>query len=98
MFDMLRKAMMAGVGMAVMTKERVEEMAREMASASEMSSEKGEEFVAEAMRQAEKARNDFEARVAKVVQSNLDRTGVATKADIEAVMNRLARLESKLNQ
>lgn len=88
--------MMTGVGMAVMTKDRVEEMAREMVKAGEVTTEKGEEFVAEAVRQAEKARADFEERVATVVEKNLDRVGVATKDDVEALMARIAQLEAKL--
>ena len=96
MFDAFRKAMMAGVGLAVMTKDRVEEMAREFAKTGEMSSEKGEQFVQEAMQQAEKARAEFENRVAAIVNDNLAKTAVATRSDIEKLLARIDALEQKL--
>lgn len=96
MFDMMKRAFMTGIGLAVMTSERVEEMAREMAKAGQLSADKGAEFVKEAVNQAAKTRTEFEQRVASIVQENLSRSGVATRADIDRLIYRIEELERKL--
>lgn len=96
MFDMMKRAFLTGVGLAVMTSERVEEMAREMAKAGQLSADKGAEFVKEAVNQAAKTRTEFEQRVASIVQENLNRSGVATRADIDRLLYRIEELERRM--
>lgn len=96
MFELMKKALMTGVGLAVMTKDRVEELARDMAKAGQLSSEKGAEFVKEAVDRAEKTRAEFEQRIANLVQDNLRRSGVATQADVNKLLTRIDELERRL--
>lgn len=96
MLDLLKKTLLAGVGLAAMTKDKVEAMAREVAQSADLSSDKGQEFVAEVMQRAEKAREDLESTIQKVVNENLRKTDLPSRDDISRLSDRLAALESRL--
>lgn len=96
MFDVMKRALLTGVGMAVMTTERVEEWAREMAKTSNLSAEKGAEFIRDAVQTAEKTRDEFERRVGAVVQERLAKAGLATNTDVERLLARIEELERKV--
>lgn len=96
MFDLIRKTMMMGVGLAAMTRDKVEQMARDVAETAKLSGEKGEEFVDEVMKRAEKAREDFEVAVQRVVNEQLRKTDLPTHDDIAALCVRIEKLEQTL--
>jgi len=96
MFDLIKKTMFTGLGLAVMTKERAEEMAREIAEAAKLSTDKGQEFVDEVVGKSEKMRQELEETVQRVVNDNLKRTDLVTRDDIAQLRARLEELERKL--
>src|SRR5262245_55080726 len=98
MFDAIKQTMLIGIGLAAMTKDKVEQMAREMAENAKASAEKGQEFVKEVTTRAEKARADMDATVRRIVDDTLKRTNVATRDQIAGLETRLARLEELLAQ
>ncbi len=96
MLDLIKKTLLAGIGLAAMTKDKVEAMARDVAKSADLSSEKGQEFVDEVMHRAEKAREDLEATIQKIVNDNLRKTDLPSRDDISRLSDRLAALESRL--
>lgn len=55
MFDLIKKTLLTGVGLAVMTKDKVEEMGKEFASQAKLSELEGKEFVDHLLKQSETA-------------------------------------------
>ncbi len=96
MFDLVKKAMLTGVGLAVMSKEKVEEMARDMAESAKLSSEKGQEFVDEVVGRSEKVRQDLEEMVQSAVKEALRKADLPSREDISALEQRLEKIEGKL--
>ena len=96
MFDLIKKTMLMGVGLAVMSKEKAEAMAREVADTAKLSSEKGQEFVDEVVGKSEKMRQDLEETVQRVVNENLKRTNLPTRDDIAQLRARIDELERNL--
>ncbi len=96
MFDLIKKTMLTGVGLAVMSKEKAEAMAREVADAAKLSSEKGQEFVNEVVGKSEKMRQELEETVQRVVNENLKRTNLPTRDDIAQLRARIDELERNL--
>jgi polyhydroxyalkanoate synthesis regulator phasin len=93
MIDLLKKTLLAGVGLTLLTKDKVEELAREMAKSAQLSREKGEEFVEEAVARAEKGRADLEATVQRLVREALAKADVPTREDYARLAARVERLE-----
>ncbi len=98
MFDLLKKTMLAGIGMTLMTKDKVEEVARDIASSANLSAEKGQQFVDEAVARAERGRADFEQEVRRITEDTLSKSGAATHEQVTALEARIAELERKLEE
>ncbi len=96
MTDLLKKTLLMGVGLAALTKDKVEELAREVAHSANLTSDKGQEFVDTVVDRAEKARADLEARVQRLVQDSLKRAKVPTHDDLAALQARVEQLEQRL--
>ena len=95
MFDIIKKAMLSGVGMAAMTKDKVEELAKELTEKGKMSEKEGRELFDELLKKSEQARKDLETKVEDVVHKVLGKIDVATKKEIDMLEKRIKRLEKK---
>jgi len=96
MIELIKKTFFTGLGLAALTKEKVEEIAREIAKAAEMSSEKGQQFVDEAVKRAEQTRQEFESAIQRVVVQTLARSNLATRQDFDRLVARIEQLEQAL--
>jgi polyhydroxyalkanoate synthesis regulator phasin len=95
MFDIMKKAMLTGVGLAAMTRDKIEEMAKELTEKGEMTEKEGKELVDELVKKSEKAKKDLETKMEDVVEKVLGKMNLATKEDISQIEKRLKRLEKK---
>ena len=93
MFDLIKKTLLTGVGLAVMSKERAEAMARDIAEAAKLSTEKGQEFVDEVVGRSEKMRKELEETVQRIVNESLKRTELPTRDDLAQLRARIDKLE-----
>jgi polyhydroxyalkanoate synthesis regulator phasin len=93
MFDLMKKAMLAGVGLAAMTRDKVEEVVQELTEKGEMTEKEGKELVDELVKKSEKAKKDLEEKIEGMVEKVLGKMNLATKDDIEKIEKRLKHLE-----
>ncbi|MFQ5805068.1 MAG: phasin family protein [Phycisphaerae bacterium] len=93
MFDLIKKTLLTGVGLAVISREKAEAMAREVADAAKLSSEKGQEFVDEVVGKSEKMRKELEETVQRAVHESLKRADLPTRDDIAQLRARIEELE-----
>jgi polyhydroxyalkanoate synthesis regulator phasin len=96
MFDVIKKTLLTGVGLAVMSKEHAEAMAREIAETAKLSAEKGQEFVSEVVGRSEKVRAELEETVQRIVNEQLKRTDLVTRDDLAQLRARIEELERTL--
>jgi polyhydroxyalkanoate synthesis regulator phasin len=95
MFELIKKTMLAGVGLAAVTKDKVEELARELTEKGEMSEKEGKELMDQLLKKSEQARKDLETKVEDTVRKVLGKMAVATKEDIDSLSERIKKLEQK---
>ena len=93
MLNLVKKVMLTGVGLAVMTKEKAEELGKELVKKGEITEKEGKEFVEELLKKSEDARKDFEKKVEENVKKVLARTDVVTREDFDKLAERVAVLE-----
>jgi polyhydroxyalkanoate synthesis regulator phasin len=96
MFDLIKKTLLTGVGLAVMTKEKVEELGRELASQAKLSEHEGKEFVDHLLRQSETSRKDFEGRLNTAVQKAVSGLNLASKDEVARLSAKVDELTAKL--
>ncbi len=93
MLSLIRKAMLTGVGLAVMTKDRIEELGRDMIKKGEISEKEGKEFIDEMLKKSEEAGKHFEERVEEIVHKIMAKSNVAARKDLDELAGRVELLE-----
>ncbi|MEA3358729.1 MAG: polyhydroxyalkanoate synthesis regulator [Thermodesulfobacteriota bacterium] len=95
MINLIKKTILTGAGLAAMTKDKVEELAKELTEKGEMSEKEGKELIDELLKKSEQARKDLEIKVESIVEKVLGKMNLAGKEDISKLEKRLDRLEKK---
>ena len=95
MLELIKKTMLTGVGMAVMTKDKVEELARELAKEGNIPEKEGKELVDELLKKSEQAKKDLETNMEGIVQKVLGKLNLITKEDLTRLEERIKHLEQK---
>ena len=96
MLELIKKTLLTGVGLAVLTKEKVEELGKELASQAKLSEIEGKEFVDHLLKQSEDARKDFEARINGAVQKAVSSLNLASKDEVARLSAKVEELSTKL--
>ena len=96
MIDLMKKTLLAGVGLTLMTKDKVEEIAREIAKSADLSADKGQEFVDEAVARAKKGREDLEAMLRRMIKELTRKGDLPTRDDLAQLAARVEKLEQSL--
>lgn len=98
MMESIKKALFAGIGIAAMSKEKIEEWAKNFAQEAKMAEEEGRKFVDEVLKHAEEAKQNVENQVLTFTKNALEKMGFTTRKEYEELKQRLEELEKKLNK
>jgi polyhydroxyalkanoate synthesis regulator phasin len=93
MFELVKKSLFLGFGLATMTKEKLEELGREVARQAQLSESKAREFQVELTNKAEQSRQALAAEIDRRIDQAYARMGVARSKDATDLAARLAALE-----
>lgn len=94
MFDLLKKTILTGIGIASMTKDKIEELGKKISKESKLTEEEGKRMVNDLLKQSEKAREDLENQVQKLVKIALDKLDIPTREDLNRLEKRIKKLEN----
>lgn len=98
MIDLIKKALYTGVGMAVLTKEKAEELVKELSQQAKLSEQEGKELFDGLLKQSEQARTDFQAKVDDAVLSIVKRLNLASKEEVDSLRTKVDELSAKVGQ
>jgi len=98
MLDILKKTMLTGVGLALMTKDKAEELAKELVKKGELSEKEGKEFIDDILKKSKQAGKDMEAKVDDLVKKALKKVNVATREDIAGLEKEIKRLKKETHK
>ena len=93
MFELVKKSLFLGLGLAMLTKEKLEDLGREVARKANLSQSKAREFELELTNKAEQARQALGAEIDRRVDQAFAKVGVARSKDATDLAARLAALE-----
>jgi poly(hydroxyalkanoate) granule-associated protein len=94
MLDSIHKMFLAGVGLAAMTKDKIDEHIKELVEKGKLTEKEGREMADDMLKKSKQAKEDLEKQVEKLVQQALDTLNVASKEDIEKLIARIEKLEA----
>jgi polyhydroxyalkanoate synthesis regulator phasin len=95
MFELIKKTLLAGVGLAYMTKEKAEEAAKKIAAEAKIAEGEGKKFVDELIKKSEEAKAGIEKIVNNTVETALTKLDLPTKAQMKKLEDRIKELEGK---
>lgn len=98
MFDILRKALLAGVGVTYLTKDKIEEIGKKIAQDAKISEEEARKFVDELVKKSMEAKVSLEKTVSEKIQTTIHAMNLPTSKDVDELKNRIAELESQLKK
>ncbi len=98
MLDLLKKSMAFSVGLAVKTKEEIEDLAKEFMNQGKMSEQEGSKFMDDMLRRYEDSKKSLENKVEKIVRDILKKSDIASLKELEALKQEVQELKEKLTQ
>ena len=92
--DSIHKMFLAGVGLAAMTKDKIDEHIKELVEKGKLTEKEGREIAEDMLKKSKQAKEDLEKQVEKLVQQTLQTLQIASKEDVEKLEARIEKLEA----
>ena len=98
MIDVLKKVLLTGVGVAALSKEKIEELARDLAEKGKMTEQEGKALVDQLLTSSDEARQELQKQVEEKVALALDKMDLAKKSEVEALKQEIEVLKKAVEQ
>jgi poly(hydroxyalkanoate) granule-associated protein len=98
LLEAARKVLLAGIGAVALAQDEVEDFVNRLIERGEIAEKDGRKLLREVMDRRKKDAEKAEDEVGKRVEEILDRMSVPSKADIEALGDKIATLSKKVDE
>ena len=93
MLDIVRKTLLLGIGLAAMTRDKIEEVAKKVAEEDKLSEEEGRKLAEDLLKQSDEARKNLKDQVEKFVDNTLEKLNSPSRKDLQQLEERIEKLE-----
>ena len=91
--DLIKKTLLAGVGLALKTWDEVEDFTKEMVEKGKMGEKEGNKFLKEWQNRYDDTQKRLEARVEKTVKEIMKKANVVTSDELKSVKKEIRELK-----
>ena len=98
LFDAARKVVLASIGAVALAQEEIEDFINKLVERGEIAEKDGKKLMHEVMDKRKKDAEKAEDEVSKRVETILDQMNVPTKADIDALGDKISALSTKVDE
>ena len=95
MFDLIKKALFTGIGMAALTKEKIEEIAADFIQKGNLSENEGRKLVDELMKKSEESQEEIKKQLDALVLATVEKMQLARVSQIDELSQALQILKEK---
>ena len=95
--DTIRKAVLLGIGLICLTKEKAEEMVDDLIKRGEVASSERFKTINTLLNEADKQEKELERKIGATVGKIIGDMGLPTRKDMENIAETLKRIEAKLS-
>lgn len=85
-----------GLGTVIMTKEKAEEVVKELVKKGEVGKEEGKGMVAELIKKGKKSKKELENQIEQTVKGVVGKLNIATRKEIEELKKEIKQLKKKI--
>ena len=97
MYDLIRKGMLTGIGLALKTWDEVEALAKELEKKGEVPREEGKSFLKDLEERYTEAQSKLEKRVEKSVNDFLKRADIVTGDELKGLKKEIRELKKMIS-
>jgi polyhydroxyalkanoate synthesis regulator phasin len=98
MMDLAKKAMLTGLGLALVAKDEVEDIAKDFSEKLHMGEKDGREFLSDLQERYDEAQKRLEDRVEKAVRDVLKKMNVVTEDELKALKKEIRELKKAVSK
>ncbi len=98
MIDVVKKMLLTGVGVAALSKEKIEDLARDLAEKGKMTEQEGKALVDQLLTSSDEARQDLQKQIEAKVQVVLEKMDLAKKSEVDALKLEIEELKKAAAQ
>lgn len=98
MFELMKKTMLIGMGLALKTRDEMQELVKEISEKGKVSEEEGREFLDEILNKCDEARESFEESVDRSVAKILKKMDLVTAKEFNQLKDELEALKGQVEE
>lgn len=98
MIDRIKKTMLAGLGLAFLTKEKLEELSEDLVEKGKLSGKDRKEFMDDLSEKSEDARKDVMGQIEKITRDTLKKMNIATRDDFLKLERQLKQVKKAVKE
>ncbi|HOV83902.1 MAG TPA: phasin family protein [Paludibacteraceae bacterium] len=98
MSEIIKNAVLAGIGLISLTREKAEEFAKELIKKGELSENEKAKFIKDVLEQSEKSKTEIEEKIEKTVETVMAKMNIPSKKEFEELKKKVEELSQLLNK
>jgi polyhydroxyalkanoate synthesis regulator phasin len=96
MFELIRKSLLASLGAAVVSKEKVEEATKRWVDEGKISREEAERLAQDLVDSGQHQWEEIQTKLTETVRKGLDNLDIGSKQEFQELVKRVAKLETRI--
>ncbi|MFO7556084.1 MAG: hypothetical protein R6W88_12850 [Desulfobacterales bacterium] len=97
MLNLIKKSMLTGIGLALIAKDEVEELAKELVNKGKMSEHEGSKFLEDLQKRYDETQKQLEERVQRVVKEFMKKADVVTREELKGLKKEIRELKKVMS-
>jgi polyhydroxyalkanoate synthesis regulator phasin len=97
MLDLIKKTMMTGLGLALLAKDEVEDLAKDVVEKGKMTEKEGRKFFDDLQKRYDEVQSKLEDRIEKTVKELLKKADVVTGDELKALKKEIRELKKAIS-
>ena len=98
MLNVIKKTMLTGIGLALIAKDEVEDLARELISKGKMSENEGTKFLEDLQKRYDETQKKLEDKVQKAVKDFMKKADVVTGDELKGLKKEIRELKKAMSE
>ena len=94
MKEFMRKSMLFGIGLATLTREKIEETVDELIKKGEITEKEGKETIDDLVKKSKEVTEELAEKVEKMVSDTLQKLNIPTRDEFLALKEKVEKMES----
>jgi polyhydroxyalkanoate synthesis regulator phasin len=98
MLNIIKKSMLTGIGLALIAKDEVEDLARELVNKGKMSENEGTKFLEDLQKRYDETQIKLEEKVQKAVKDFMKKADVVTGDELKGLKKEIRELKKAISE